>query len=360
MVEIMTNIKIQDICKTFQSGKNKTLVLNQVCLEVKKSELFFLLGPSGCGKTTLLRIIAGLTDADKGSIFFDDKDITTLEPQKRNTAMVFQNYALFPHLSVLKNVEFGLKNKGVQKDIRRHKVMDKLSLVKMQDYCHRKPNQLSGGQQQRVALARALAAEPNCVLFDEPLSNLDAQLRLQMRSQIRSLIKSTSATGIYVTHDQKEALSMADRIAVMKDGVIEQIGTADEIYHKPKNSWVAEFIGEANFIKSEIVDITDKIKLDCDGFILEAVKGGNFSIGQVVNCCIRPEWIRFKQGDGGNNISAKCIQNDFFGDTRQYVFEIKDGRYLKMTAVSNLAINTQVGQQYTINIPPENICILDQ
>lgn len=353
----MTAIKIENISKAYGIGRNQTKVLNNISLQIKEGELFFLLGPSGCGKTTLLRIIAGLLTADSGQIFFNNKDITLLEPEKRNTAMVFQNYALWPHMTVFKNVEFGLKNKGVARSERKTMVAEKLRLVRMQDYAYRKPTQLSGGQQQRVALARALTAEPACLLFDEPLSNLDAQLRIQMRNEIRQLVKSSGTTGIYVTHDQKEALSMADRIAVMNTGIIEQIGTVDEIYYQPKNIWTAEFIGEANFINGHIVDIADHIAINCGSFNLIATKQGNFKIGETITCCIRPESLSFEDTPE-NSIPCRCVLSNFYGEVCQYLFEMENSSKLKMTSLSGRNLKTASSQYAKLSVKPENICLL--
>jgi iron(III) transport system ATP-binding protein len=214
----MENIILKNVTKRF----GKTEAVGNVSLEIKAGSLFFLLGPSGCGKTTLLRMISGFCDLDEGDIFFGGRSIKTVAPGKRNTAMVFQNYALWPHLSVHENVAYGLEERGVPRDKRRVMVREALQSVRMEEYEYRKPNELSGGQQQRIALARALVVKPDAVLLDEPLSNLDAKLRMEMRHEIRRIHDETGITMIYVTHDQKEALTMADEIAVMSMGRVEQ------------------------------------------------------------------------------------------------------------------------------------------
>jgi iron(III) transport system ATP-binding protein len=234
----MTSIRLEHISKAFGA----TIALNAIDLQIAAGELFFLLGPSGCGKSTLLRLIAGLLDPSGGRIYFNDRDVTQLSTQERNAVMVFQSYALWPHMSVAENVRFGLEVRGETKEARQRRVDEVLEMVRMREYATRKPNELSGGQQQRVALARALAVKPACLLLDEPLSNLDAKLRQEMRSEIRRICKEAGLTSVYVTHDQKEALAIADRIAVMRAGAIEQMGTPSDVYHRPANEFVREFM----------------------------------------------------------------------------------------------------------------------
>lgn len=230
---------------THHYGENK--VLQDINLFAGHGELVALLGPSGCGKTTLLKIIAGLIPLSQGTIFFGDDDMTKVEARKRNAVMVFQNYALFPHLTVGRNVEYGLKVRKIPAAERRERVKRILETVKLTGLEDRKINQLSGGQQQRVALARALVVQPDVLLFDEPLSNLDEKLRVSMRQEIRNIQKQADITSIYVTHDQEEAMSIADKIAIMDGGVIQQFGSPKEVYERPANKFVAEFMGECNF-----------------------------------------------------------------------------------------------------------------
>jgi len=236
----MTPIRLDKLNKNFGS----TVAVRDVNLTIQAGELFFLLGPSGCGKSTLLRMIAGLTEPTSGRIFFGERDVTMLDTQHRNAVMVFQSDALWPHMSVRENVRFGLSVRGGERSIQESRVNEVLELVHMREYADRKPNQLSGGQQQRVALARALAVNPDCLLLDEPLSNLDAKLRHEMRDEIRRICKSANLTSVYVTHDQKEALAIADRIAVMREGRIEQVGTPSDLYHRPTSDFIAEFIAQ--------------------------------------------------------------------------------------------------------------------
>ena len=244
----MTRVQLQNITKRF----GQTVALDNISLEIPAGHLFFLLGPSGCGKSTLLRLIAGLHEPSGGKILFGDRDVTRLGTEKRNAVMCFQSYALWPHMTVRENVRFGLNVKGTGKAEQDKRIDEVLELVRMTTYADRKPNQLSGGQQQRVALARAIAVEPAVLLLDEPLSNLDAKLRNEMRSEIRRICKTSGLTTIYVTHDQKEALSVADQIAVLKDGHLMQIGSPGELYHRPNSAFVADFVGQTNLLPGTI------------------------------------------------------------------------------------------------------------
>ncbi len=290
-------VLIENVSKKFGS----TAVLDDVSLNIKEGEMFFLLGPSGCGKTTLLRLLAGFYFPDYGRILFDNKDVSNAPPHKRNTSMVFQNYALWPHLTVFKNVEYGLKMRNISKDLRAAQVSAALAMVRMEDFANRNPGSLSGGQQQRIALARALVVQPDLLLLDEPLSNLDAKLRLEMRSEIRRLHELSKKTTIYVTHDQIEALSMADRIAVIKDGKIIQVGEPQEIYNKPKNKFVASFIGETNFIEAKIITVKD------NSVILDTPAGKIISTWNDVRMKMESERI-----SSNNNRMVCCIRPEAF------------------------------------------------
>ena len=243
MAEI--SLELKEIKKSFTEGE---AVLDNISLEISKGEFITLLGSSGCGKTTTLRIIAGLEQPDAGSVWLDGREVTGLEPNQRDVNTVFQNYALFPHMNVAENIGYGLKLKKVPKSEIRKKVSQMLELVQLKGYEKRKPSELSGGQKQRVAIARALVNNPKVLLLDEPLGALDLQLRRAMQIELKHLQKKLGITFIYITHDQEEAINMSDRIAVMKDGCIEQIGTPDEIYNHPKTSYVATFVGNANIL----------------------------------------------------------------------------------------------------------------
>lgn len=249
MGEIVLNI--QNITKSFSDEQDKTQVLKGISLAVEKGEFVTLLGASGCGKTTLLRIIAGLEYPDGGEILLDGKNITKAEPYERNVNMIFQNYALFPHMTVEENIGYGLKLQKVDKAEIKKRVQDMLSLVQLEGYEKRMPDKLSGGQRQRVAIARAIINNPKVLLLDEPLGALDLKLRRQMQLELKRLQKKLGITFIYITHDQEEAINMSDRIAVMNQGVFEQIGTPNEIYYRPKTSYVANFVGDANLYKAD-------------------------------------------------------------------------------------------------------------
>jgi len=249
-------------------------VVRDLDLQVNKGELFTLLGPSGCGKTTLLRMIAGFSTIEGGTFAFDDKIINDIPAHKRNIGMVFQNYAIFPHLTVRQNVEYGLKIRKIQKDELRKRTDDILDVVKITDYQDRLPENLSGGQQQRVALARAIVIHPSVLLMDEPLSNLDAKLRVEMRGAIREIQKRVDITTVYVTHDQEEALAISDRIAVMKEGVILQIGAPESIYTRPYNIFVSTFLGHSNIFKGNI-------KPEADGYTVKVADGCSVHMDNV-------------------------------------------------------------------------------
>jgi len=248
----MLKVELKNISKSYAPGKP---VLHPLDLCVEPGELFFLLGPSGCGKSTLLRLLAGFISPDTGSILFDGKDITNMPPEKRDAGLVFQNYALWPHMTVFDNVAFGLDTRKIKGEEKKKKVRAALEMVDMQDFADRRPASLSGGQQQRVALARAIAFRPKLLLLDEPLSNLDAKLRDSMRNEIRRICKEAGLTAIYVTHDRKEALSMGDRIAVINQGRIEETASPLDIYRRPLTRFSAEFMGSANFFPAKVIAI---------------------------------------------------------------------------------------------------------
>lgn len=281
------SIKARDIIKKY--GDN--IVIPNLNLDINNGEFFTLLGPSGCGKTTFLRMIAGFNTIEGGEISFEDKVINDIPAHKRNIGMVFQNYAIFPHLTVKQNVEYGLKLRKLSKKEIEKKVSDILKVVKIDDYKDRLPERLSGGQQQRVALARAIVIHPSVLLMDEPLSNLDAKLRVEMRSAIREVQKEVGITTVYVTHDQEEALAISDRIAVMKEGVVQHVGTPKEIYTRPKNTFVATFIGHSNLFKAKI-EIKERetfVKFEKGYSVKMENLKENLKDGQRIIVAIRPE-----------------------------------------------------------------------
>lgn len=315
----MISIRIQQLTKRFGT----VTALRELDLTIEPGELFFLLGPSGCGKTTLLRSLAGFYVPEEGKILFGDEDVTRLEPHKRNTGMMFQSYALWPHMTVAENVAFGLEERKVARDEIKRRVGEALESVRMGAYAERKPNQLSGGQQQRVALARALVIRPRCLLLDEPLSNLDAKLRLEMRAEIRRVCKEFKLTTVYVTHDQKEALSISDRMAILDGGCIRQVGAPREVYRRPTCKLVANFIGETDFIEGTVVSAGG------GGAVVETAVGrfegvlGNaqakVAAGAAVTLSVRPEcWTLSREAPARNAVKGKIGECIYLGETAQY------------------------------------------
>ena len=330
-------VKINDLVKHFGNVK----AVDHVTVTIEPGEIFFLLGPSGCGKTTLLRTIAGFHQPDAGTIFIGDRDVTNLPPYKRDTGMVFQSYALWPHMTVAENVAFGLSVRKCPKSEIARRVAAALEAVHMSDRAKYKPNQLSGGQQQRVALARALVIEPQCILLDEPLSNLDAKLRIEMRTEIRRICKEAGLTAIYVTHDQKEALSIADRLAVLRGGHIEQIGTPIEVYRHPANEFVAGFIGEANFLKGRVAEVSPRtIQVDTAIGRFEADAGNaarEVKAGDEATLCIRPEGVSVNAPASGvpNIFECRLVHSAYQGEVAQHQLEAsgRDGEAVRLAAV---------------------------
>lgn len=315
----MVSIRVRGLTKCF----GEVIALQGLDLDIEAGELFFLLGPSGCGKTTLLRTIAGFHLPTEGTVHFDDDDVTRLPPHRRETAMMFQSYALWPHLNVFKNVAFGLEERKVPRAEIRERVDEALAMVKMEDYAQRKINQLSGGQQQRVALARSLVVRPRCLMLDEPLSNLDAKLRIEMRGEIRRICKDFGLTAIYVTHDQKEALSIADRMAILDGGRIAQIGSPEEVYRHPHTATVASFIGETNFILGTVTGITGReIEVSTEvGFFTGRTGDPDWSpaLGIPVRLSIRPECLSLSETPPERNgISGRLEESVYLGEIAHY------------------------------------------
>jgi len=350
-------IAIEKLAKRF----GNVVALDCVDLTIGRGELFFLFGPSGCGKTTLLRHIAGFYQPDEGRILFDGEDVTYRPPYKRNTGMVFQNYALWPHLTVEKNVAFGLEERRLPKREIETSVREALRSVHLEHASQRKINELSGGQQQRVALARAMVVRPNCLLLDEPLSNLDAKLRLEMRIEIRRICRENRLTAVYVTHDQQEALSIADRIAVMDAGKILQVGTPAEIYRQPRNRLVAEYIGEANFLKVRITGRNEFVDLDLDGIQLRAAVPSDFgdkNTGANITICLRPEAIRIGDEKFPDQFwRAKLIETLYLGSIAQHRFA-SGKNVLKVSQVNPRPAQFQIGNEYFLSVRPHDVILL--
>lgn len=358
----MIDIRLEGVSKHYGSGGATVRAVDDVTLSVASGELFFLLGPSGCGKTTLLRMIAGLIAPAAGRIYFGDRDVTDLPPERRNAPMVFQNYALFPHMSVAGNVEFGPKMRRLPRAHRREAVGRTLHRVRMGQFARRRPNQLSGGQQQRVALARALAADGDCLLLDEPLSNLDARLRMHMRGELRTLVKSTGITAMYVTHDQKEALSMADRVAVMNAGRIVQIGRPQEIYNRPATRFVADFLGEANFIDGQVLAPGKPVRIETPAGELLG-ESWDAEDGHVT-CCVRPERIEIVPPEqavpapGRCVLTATVVSQIYLGETGQYLCRLRNGALWKVSLLSSARKPLTDGSDVALVINPADVICL--
>jgi iron(III) transport system ATP-binding protein len=352
----MVSISLQSVTKRY----GDTVAVRDVSFEVKRGELFFLLGPSGCGKTTILRMIAGFMQPDEGAVCFDSRPIDPVPPHRRNTGMVFQNYALWPHMNVAENVAYGLRERRVERAERDCRVEAALDTVRMTPYRDRMPNQLSGGQQQRVALARALVIEPDAVLLDEPLSNLDARLRLDMRNEIRRIHAETGVTMVYVTHDQKEALSMAQRLAVMSMGRVEQVGEPRSLYRRPANRFVAEFIGEANMIEGVLVSTADGLGTvrTALGELRAALGASQPAAGSRVACMVRPECLKVG-GKGGNGFRARLESSVYLGEVEQFVLSAA-GTEFRSVQSNPGPEPVPAGRETDVRFDPEDAVILPQ
>lgn len=315
------NVEIVNLVKKYTGTGSKTVkAVDGVSLRIQPGEFITLLGPSGCGKTTILRMIAGFEKPTEGQIFIGGENVTDLTPDKRDTTMVFQSYALFPHLNVFDNIAYGLKIKKVPPQEIRERVSHIMALVGLDGMEERNPNQLSGGQQQRVALARALVMEPGVLLFDEPLSNLDAKLRIHMRAEIRKIQQKLGITSIYVTHDQAEAMSMSDRIIIMNKGIVEQIGTPDEVYHRPSTQFVADFIGLANIVQAEVLNTTPgKATVLCLNTTFTLDTQLTVKPGETVSVVFRPEAATLVQS---GTIPALVETSVFMGAYQDYKLSV--------------------------------------
>jgi iron(III) transport system ATP-binding protein len=315
-------ISIENVVKRY----DKLTIIPNLSIEIKNGEFFTLLGPSGCGKTTLLRMIAGFNSIEGGTIKFDNSIINDIPAHKRNIGMVFQNYAIFPHLTVKENVEYGLKLRKFPKEEFNKKIAAILKTVKIDEYKDRLPEKLSGGQQQRVALARAIVIHPSVLLMDEPLSNLDAKLRLEMRSAIRDIQKEVGITTVYVTHDQEEALAISDRIAIMKDGVIQQSGKPTDIYTRPSNIFVSTFISSSNLFKGKIkIEGNEKKVVFSDGYGVSMDNLTDNAVdGRDVIISVRPEEFSISV----YGIKAKIKSSTFFGRYNNYELTFEEGMVL--------------------------------
>ena len=358
MEKVKKGVRLEHISKLYQdpkTGKDFYAVKDN-SLVIEPGEFVTLLGPSGCGKTTTLRMIAGFESPDEGEIYLGGQPINELTPNKRDTAMVFQSYALLPHYNVFDNVAYGLKLRHVPKEEIRERVMKILDLVELTGMEGRMTNQLSGGQQQRVALARALVIEPSVLLFDEPLSNLDAKLRVTMRTEIRRIQQEVGITAIYVTHDQSEAMALSDRIIIMRSGVVEQIGSPQEIYYHPVNEFVADFIGEANFLKGRLEALSDnRAQLNVSGDICHAAPVPGMEVGKDYTIVLRPEAASLAE-EGG--LPCEVVLSCFMGSYQNYHVKVGD-TLVKLTDPNpkNKRIY-KVGERCRLVFDPERVHVL--
>jgi iron(III) transport system ATP-binding protein len=349
----LSEIRITNVCRSFGS----VVAVNNISLHIKAGEFFTLLGPSGCGKTTLLRMIAGFADPDAGQISIGEKRIDTLPPHRRNIGMVFQNYAIFPNLTVAGNIAYGLKARKIASEEITKRVIEALALVRLQGYGERWPHQLSGGQLQRVAIARALVIRPEVLLLDEPLSNLDAKLRVEMRGEIRELQQRLNITTVYVTHDQEEALAVSQRIAVMQTGQIEQLGGPREIYNRPVSLFVARFMGMTNVL-SGTVDGRDgsqaRVRIGTVALVVADVAA---RLGEPVTLCLRPEALRIiAPGEApfsGEGLLAGTVTNaEFIGALTRLDVELSDGTPLKVAVLDHPDNRTTPGSVIELAYDP--------
>ena len=365
-----TTIVIKDLVKSYPAiapapgSPPTTTAVDRVSLTINAGELFFLLGPSGCGKTTLLRMIAGFIEPTGGTIVFQtadgaSNDVTFLPAEKRDTGMVFQSYALWPHMTVAQNVAFGLEVRKIPAGERESRVREALAAVRMEQFAQRKPNQLSGGQQQRIAMARAIVVKPRVLLLDEPLSNLDAKLRIELRSEIRRVCKTSGITTVYVTHDQKEALSMADRIAIMRSGNIVQLGTPSGLYQTPTDRVVAEFLGETNILEGQVLSAGQHVVVSTPFGQLASENASKCPVeaSATVLVSLRHECVRLAKGPGTNAISATVKDSVYLGEIAQ-VELAKESQTISLSILNPRGELPAVGSQAWCEIDPRDVILM--
>ena len=351
-------VRLEHISKIYNDPKTgkEFYAVQDTTLDIEPGTFVTLLGPSGCGKTTTLRMIAGFESPDEGEIYLGDEAINSLTPNKRDTAMVFQSYALLPHYNVFDNVAYGLKIRKVPKEEIRERVLNILKLVEMDGMESRMTNQLSGGQQQRVALARALVIEPSVLLSDEPFSNLDAKLRVSMRTDIRKIQQNVGITAIYVTHDQSEAMSISDKIIIMSKGKVEQIGTPREIYYHPKSRFVADFIGEANFLKAKVKSVNgEKAVIDVIGEEIEVNNYGEKVAGEEASLVLRPEAVVLSEK---GLLEGTVTLSTFMGSYQYYQVMVGD---MEIQITDYNPVNRriyEVGEKAYLDFDPHGVYIL--
>jgi ABC-type Fe3+/spermidine/putrescine transport system ATPase subunit len=351
-------VRLADVSVVFRhSSRGDVAAVKNLNLDIRLGEFLTLLGASGCGKTTVLRMIAGFQRPTSGRVLIGDKDVTRIAANRRDIGFVFQNYALFPHLSVFENVAYGLRVKRLSEDEIRQRVDDGLHQVGLRGLGDRMISELSGGQQQRVALARAIVIRPDVLLFDEPLSNLDAQLRVQMRSEIRRLQKELKITAVYVTHDQEEAMAISDRIAIMDAGQIVQIDTAEELYLRPAARFVATFLGDANLVKGEVIDAgMDRLTLGVGGFRWDIATPQRYPVGSSVLAVVRPEAVALS--DTGGNLKGTILSSTYLGAKVEYLVRIGDQTLQVVQSNPTRSTRLAEGAETGVSLPHASVHIL--
>jgi ABC-type Fe3+/spermidine/putrescine transport system ATPase subunit len=351
----MVEIELRNLTKKF----GEVTAADDIDLTINDGEFFTLLGPSGCGKTTTMRIIAGLEFPTKGKVLFDGKDVTQLPSYERNTGMVFQNYALWPHMKVFENVAYGLKVRKVENNEIKRRVLEALEQVQLGGMEDRFPTQLSGGQQQRVALARVLVINPAVLLLDEPLSNLDAKLRVQMREDIKALQKRLGITTVYVTHDQEEAMSVSDKIAIQNYGKVMQIGAPLDIYNVPQNVFIATFMGRGTLLEGDVMSVNETVKMKIENIELTGIDStGKIRVGDKASCIIRPESYEIQKPDEPSNIlEGKVEWSSFIGPYTEVRLDVNGYKILVDVSPD---VSAEIGENLKVYIPNKSTIMLPQ
>ncbi len=343
--------------KNINLSYGDTHVIKDVSLDIKKGEFFSFLGPSGCGKSTLLRLIAGFEDCQSGQVLLGDQEVSSLPPWKRQVGMVFQNYALWPHMTIFENVAFGLEEQKTPKNEIPKRVMEALELVDLQDYAQRRPNQLSGGQQQRVALARTIVVKPKILLLDEPLSNLDAKLRVHMRQELLALQRQLSLTTIFVTHDQEEANTTSDRIAILKDGVVQQVGAPRDLYNQPDNLFVAQFLGTANIIEGNISKEGNDVIFDnSEGFKVSLNNSLTSGSGSIM---FRPQNLKVvSQNSADCDLVGEVTNCEFLGHIIRYEVSVANQSIIIDELYNQGDVPADIGSNIGMSVNKDNIIFI--
>ncbi|WAS05028.1 ABC transporter ATP-binding protein [Gloeomargaritales cyanobacterium VI4D9] len=349
-------LRLTQVWKTY--GRETRAAVAGIDLEIQAGEFFSLVGPSGCGKTTTLRLIAGFETPDRGELHLGERSLLGVPPFQRPVHTVFQNYALFPHLTVARNISFGLEVRGVSRGEIRSRVGEMLALVRLDGLAHRYPRELSGGQQQRVALARALIQKPQVLLLDEPLGALDLKLRKQMQSELKQMQQQLGLTFLYVTHDQEEALALSNRLAVMQGGRVLQVGTPQEVYEQPNCYFVADFIGESNFLTGQVVELGCpwmQVRLPYDQQVRVHHPGGNLSLGAAVTLVIRPEQVQLQPATSGES-AAWITDVDYLGGDSRYWVQLPGGIRLQVRQAGG---GLQIGERVQVHLPPTALRVIN-